>query len=353
MNIEEVVTSKLFQTSEMSPPEALIQMIAGKWVSQSIYVASSLGIADLLKDGAKHIDEIAQATGTYSPKLYRLLRALASIDVFIEIEEYKFALTPIAEYLRSDIPNSLRAFSRIEGDEWSWRSWGEILHAIKTNQSLFHRLYQVENAYEYFTKNSKSADLFNNAMTSLTRNTIIPVILDSYDFSCVEKVVDVGGGHGALIASILTSYPQISGVLYDLPHVTAEASRLLHEEGVAKRCEIVSGDFYVSIPSGGDAYILSQILHNFDDDHCIKILKNVRHAMAEKGKLLVIQAVISPGNEPCFNKFLDLALMISIDSGGQERSESRYCQLFEAAGFLLNQIVPSSAPVRVIEGVCI
>jgi hypothetical protein len=348
---KEIITLEQSQNSEVSLSTAMIQLITGTWVSQAIYVAAYFGIADLLKDGAKSVDELAQVTGTSASKLYRVLRALASIGVFSEVEPRQFALTASAHYLRSDIPDSLRGLSMVLGDEWSWRSWGEIVHIVETEQLPLQRLYQVDNAYEYFAQNPMSGTLFSDAMTNFTRNTIIPVVLDAYDFSGIDKIVDIGGSHGPLIAAILALYPQMRGVLFELPQVVEGASSLLSKAGVSNRCEIVGGDFFESVPSGGDAYILSQILHGFDDEHCIKLLKNIRQGITETGKLLVVQAVIPAGNESCFNKFLDLELMI-LDTGARERTEAEYHHILQAAGFELRRIVPTAGPVNVIEGVC-
>ena len=352
MQDKELIMSNQSQEFEDSLATEMIYRITGVWVSQAIYVAAYLRLADLLKDGEKHIEELAKSTGTKSPRLYRLLRALASIGIFIETKPRRFLLTQKAEYLRSDNAHSLRSLSMAIGDEWSWRSWGKMLNIIKNGELPLEKLYGSKNAYEYFADNPESNKIFGNAMTDFTKNTIVPAVLEIYNFSGINKLVDVGGSHGALIASVLIANPQLNGVLFDLPQVTNYSSKLLCEEGVADRCEIVSGDFFLSIPPGGDVYILSQILHGFDDDSCIRILKNVRQSIKENGRLIVIQSIIFDGNEPSFNKFLDLELMI-LDIGARERTEDEYRQIFQASGFHLSKISSPSGPVSLIEGICV
>jgi len=338
--------------SNLPPSISLIQMMTSMWVSQAIYVAAYLGIADLLKDSPKNINELADKTGTHAPSLYRVIRALASIDIFTEIEPKKFALTQTGHYLRSDVPDSLRSLSIMLSDRWSWQSWGEILQVVKTGETPFPRLYQVDDIQAYFEKNPESSKVFDDAMTNFTQNTINAPLLDTYDFSRFSKVVDLGGGHGTLIASILKAYPQMKGVLFDLPNVVANASSLLEKEGVAERCEIVAGDFFKSVYSGGDAYVISQIIHSWDDDSCINLLKNIRSAMTERSTLIIINAVIPPNNKPHFNKWLDIELLIAFP-GGRERMESEFSYILEAAGLRLTKIIPTASDVSVIEAECI
>ncbi|ESA38711.1 o-demethylpuromycin o-methyltransferase [Leptolyngbya sp. Heron Island J] len=351
MQTQELIMSSSSQKLEESVATDMIHKITGAWVSQAIYVAAHLGISDLLIEGEKHVDELSKLTGAKASRLYRLLRALASVDIFTEVEPRKFSLNEHAEYLRSDSTHSLRSLSMAIGDEWSWQSWGKMFDIIQTDKLPLEDLYQAENAYAYFAENPESNKIFSNAMTDFTRNTIVPVVLETYDFSDVETLVDIGGSYGALITPILIENSQIQGILFDLPQVVNDAGTLMEEAGITNRCEIVSGDFFISVPTNGDAYILSQILHNFNDESCIRILKNIRRSMKEDGKLLVIQAVIPEGNEPCFNKLLDLELMI-IDTGAKERTENEYREIFQSAGFHLTEILSPSGPVSILEGTC-
>lgn len=350
----QLLSSQKSEHSEIdtkATPLLLLQMITGTWVSQAIYAAAKLEIADIIKDGAKSINELAIATNTHAPYLYRLLRALSSVGVFTEIEPEKFALTEIAEHLRSDIPSSLRSLSIMLGDEWNWQSWGDIVKIIKTGKPALHDIYQVDNAFEYFKQNPKSGDIFNEAMTNSSKS-INATVVEAYDFSTITSIVDVAGGCGGLIASILAANQHMQGILFDLPSVITGAKKLLEKEGVADRCLTIDGDFFQTIPLNGDAYILSQILHDWDDERCIHILKNIRHSIASNGKLLVIEAVIPPSNEAHFGKLLDLEMLIMY-SGGRERTEVEFSHIFEAAGFRLNRILPTNSYISVIEGVCV
>lgn len=348
---EEVYHSPLKPQDPTTPPEmALMQMITGAWVTQAIYIAASLGIADLLKDGAQSVDDLARATEAQSSHLYRVLRALASVGIFTEIAPRQFALTPIAQYLRSDVPGSLRALARTISDEWQWNCWREILHTVKTGQPAMQRLYQVEDTFDYLTHHPESGAIFDDAMTGWAR-TIHTAVVNTYDFSGIQKIVDVAGGHGALLASILKANPHLQGTLFDLPAVVAGADQLLQQEGVADRCETVGGSFFEAIPAGSDAYIMSHILHDWSDDDCIRILKTIRQSIAAHGKLLIVEMLIPPGDTPHFGKLLDVTMM-AIFSGGQERTEAEYRRLLQIAGFQLTRIVPTTAPVSVIEAVC-
>ncbi|OLP15530.1 methyltransferase [Leptolyngbya sp. 'hensonii'] len=327
-----------------------MQMITGMWVTQSIYVAASLGIADLLQGGVRSVDELAQASGAQAPHLYRVLRALASVGIFTEVAPGQFGLTAIAEYLRSDVPGSLRALSRTVSDTWQWNCWGDILNIVKTGQPAMQRLYQVQDTFTYLTQNPESGAIFDDAMTGWAK-TIHTAVIDAYDFSGVQTLVDIAGGHGMLLASILAANPMLRGILFDLPNVVAGAGPLLEQAQVLNRCQIQGGSFFAAIPTGGDAYLMSHILHDWGDADCVRILQNIRQAIAEQGRLLIVEMVIPPGDTPHFGKFLDVDMM-AIFSGGRERTAAEYQELFQAAGFQLNRIIPTAAPVSVIEGVC-
>ncbi|MBW4574138.1 MAG: methyltransferase [Aphanothece sp. CMT-3BRIN-NPC111] len=331
----------------MPPQLVMVQMVTGSWLSQCIYAAAKLGIADLLKNEPKSCDELANSTGTDSRSLYRLMRALASVGVFVENEQGLFALTPLATYLQSDVPGSIRAMAIMFGEE-HYRAWGDILHSIQTGGCAFEHVYGM-NVFDYYAQNPEPARIFDEAMTSFSAIEKTAVAAD-YDFSRIHKLVDVAGGHGSLIASILKSNPNMKGILFDQASVIAGAKPLLEAEGVSERCELVSGDFFESVPAGGDAYILKHIVHDWDDERAIAILKNCHQAMVENGKLLVVEQVIPPGNEPFVGKFLDLN-MLMVAPGGCERTEAEYQTLFERAGFKLTKIVPTHSDVSVIEAI--
>ena len=337
------------QPATESPNAALLRMIRGFQVSQMIYVAAKLGIADLLANGAKNIDEIAAATGTHAPSLHRLLRALASQGIFAEDAEGQFGLTPMAEPLRSDAPDSLRAVTLYTCDPSFQDVWGELLHSVQTGETGFQHLYGM-GAWAFRQEHPELNAYFNAYMTSLT--TIDSAgIAEDYDFSGIETLVDVGGGQGALIAAILKANPTMRGVVFDQPHVVAGAENLLAAAGVLDRTEVVGGDFFVDMPEGKDCYILKSIIHDWDDDDSIAILKNCREAIRPDGKLLLFEFVIPPGNSPHPGKQSDINMLVA--PGGQERTEAEYRVLLEKAGFRLTRIVPLQSGKSLVEGVVV
>lgn len=337
----------LKDTAETPPPVAMLQLIAGFWVSRALYIAAKLGIADLLAEGPKRSEELAQTTSTRAPSLYRVLRALASVGVFTEDDTGRFALTPLAATLQSDIPGSLRAFAIAELGEEHYPAWGDVLHSVKTGEIAFNHLFGMD-VWQYRAQHPEDAKTFDEAMANFTA-VVNEAILASYDFSPFGTVVDVGGGDGGLLASILKANLRLKGVLFDLPHVTDGARRRIEAEGLMERCKVVAGDFFASVPSGGDAYLLKWIIHDWDEEHAVAILKHCHRAMAEHGKLLLAEAVIPRGNEPSFHKFMDLNMLVM--TGGRERTEAEYRVLLEAAGFRLTQIIPTPSEMSVIEGV--
>jgi hypothetical protein len=335
-------------TNETPPPVALMQMMFGFMISQLIFVAAKLGIADLLKDSPKSIDELAQATETDIRALYRILRTLASVGIFAEIEQsQRFTLTPLGQYLQTSIPGSLHGIALYMGSDPHWRTYGDILYSVQTGKQAFEHTVGMA-PFKYLAQNPEWAKLFNDAMTSLNgaEDFAIP---DSYDFAPLGKVVDVGGGRGSLIASILKANPKMQGILFEIPPVIESAKHLIKAEGIAERCELVGGDAFQSVPKGGDAYILKHVIHAFDDDLAVTLLRNVHHAMPVKGKLLVCEMIIPPGNESHFSKLADIEMLML--PGGYERTEEEYRRLFEKAGFSLTKIFRTSSSVSVIEGI--
>jgi hypothetical protein len=332
--------------NEQQPPQiALLQMMSGFWVSQSIYVAARLGIADLLQDGAKTGDELARETGAHGQALYRVLRALAGLGIFAEDENRRFSLTPLAEPLRSG-PNSLRAMAIHMAEDASWAAWGKLLESVRTGEAGF-KLAHGEEVFPYYAAHTESMEPFNEAMTNFSE-AVIQSIVPAYDFASIKKLVDVGGGHGSLLAAILKANPNLQGVLFDLPPAVEGARKRVEAEGVRDRAECVAGDFFESVPAGGDAYLMKLIIHDWDDERAIRILKNCHSAMADGGKLLLIEAVVPAGNEPSFSKGMDLQMLIM--TGGRERTEAEYRDLFAAGGFTLTRVIPTESPLSIIEG---
>ena len=319
-------------------------MIHGYRLTQALHVAASLGVADLLHDGPKTADELAAATGANGDALYRLLRALASVGVFAETNERRFTLTPLAALLRQDHPVSLRAMILYAATE-PYRAWANLLPGVMTGDNPFEQVFGAQH-FQYLAQHPVSNEAFNQAMSASSRQAALALVA-AYDFSAAGKVVDIAGGQGALIAAILRANPALHGVLFDQPHVVENALPLLEAAGVADRCELASGDFFAAVPPG-DTYTLRHILHDWEDDHCIAILRSCAQALAPGGRVLAIESVIEPGNDPSPAKFLDL--MMFVMNGGRERTAEEYQRLFAAAGLTLTRIIPAGAE-SLIEGV--
>jgi len=325
-----------------------MQMIMGYWVSQSIYAAAKLGIADHLASGEKSYKDLAVATDTNEQSLYRLLRALASVGIFAETPVGKFAMTPLSAFLQSDTPSSLRDVSIMMGDREHYGSWGNILHAVKTGESGFEQLFGM-NVFEYYAQNPEPADIFDRAMTSFSSIENAAVSLD-YDFSSIRTLVDVAGGHGSLLTSILQANPSMSGILFDVPDVIERAKAHMATSGVSDRCKLSSGSFFESVPGGADAYILKHIIHDWDDERAAAILKQCHRAMVDNGRVLVVEQVIPPGNDPFVGKLLDVNMLVMCP-GGKERTSEEFRDLFAKSGFKMTRIVPTQGIVSVVEGI--
>ena len=331
---------------DVPAPAALLRMLTGYWVSKALNVAAELGIADLLRDGSRTSDELADRCGVHPQALYRLLRALSSVGVFTEEEERRFGLTPAAELLRSDVPGSMRALARMYGSE-QYRAGGNLLESVRTGEPAFDRLFGT-GYFEYLAHDLEANAVFNEAMTGWTAQ-LADAVAAAYDFDGRGVVVDVGAGHGLLLSTVLRAHPAMRGILFDLPHVAATARPLLEQAGVAARCETVGGDFFDSVPAGGTYYLLAQILHDWDDERCRVILDNCRRAMLADGRLLIVEQVLPPANEPSLGKWLDLHMLVLLT--GRERSRAEYAALLESAGFELENVVPTSSGASIVEGV--
>lgn len=331
-----------------SPRDALTQMINGYQVSQALHVAATLGIADLLKDGPKTVDELAQTTDTDRSALSRLLRALASVGVFRDIDGSIY-LTPLAEHLRSDVPGSLRAWAMHIGQSYFWTAWDHLLDSVRTGEPAFRALYGM-NPWEYREAHPEADSIFNAAMTGLAAGVAEAVVKD-YDFSGIDVLVDVGGGQGALLAAILNANPRLHGILFDQPHVLPVAETLLEHAGVASRCRLVGGSFFDSVPAGANAYIMKNIIHDWDDTSSVRILRLCRDAMAAEGKVLLVERVIQAGNDPDPAKFMDVNMLVML--GGRERTVDDFRTLLAEAGLRLTHVIPTQWGFSVIEGMSV
>jgi hypothetical protein len=335
------------KTKEIPPPMAMLQLISGFWISRCIYVTAKLGIPDVLKNGPLAAADLAAATQTHEPSLFRLLRALAAVDILTHSEDGRFGNTPVSETLRSDVPGSLRSFAMTELGEEHYPAWGELLHSVRTGEIAFDRAFKMP-VWEFFAQNPDNAEIFNDAMSGVT-DQATEALHAAYSFAGIKKLVDVGGGHGALLSSILTRNPDMRGILFDSPQVIEGAQASLQDSDVADRCQLVGGDFFQSVPEGADAMVMKWIIHDWNDEKSIAIMKNCRRALPEGGKLILIEAVVPAGTEPHFSKFIDLNMLVM--TGGRERTEEEFRGLYEAAGFRLTRIVPTESPFSVIEGV--
>jgi O-methyltransferase/methyltransferase family protein len=319
------------------------QLIRGYWTTQAIFVAAELGIADLLADGPKDPNELGKATGVKGDMLYRVLRALASIGIFAEDSEGRFMLTPLAETLRDD--SGQRAYARLHGGEL-YRSWSKLLDAVRSGKAGFVEAFGMP-AFEYFSKNTERGAVFDKAMTG-HHGTEADPMMDAYDFSGFQNLVDVGGGNGSLLTAILKRHSQMRGILFDLPAVVERARSSIVSSGLQERCQVVGGSFLDAVPPGGDAYLLRHVLHDWRDEDSATILRRCWDAMKPDGKVLVVEIVVPAGNDPSFAKWMDLMM---VTYGGKERSEKQYRELFAQADLRLTRVVPTGAGISVIEGV--
>jgi hypothetical protein len=335
------------ETSGASLFPHIMQMIWGFMVSQALHVAAKLAVFDALQDGPKTGTELAQLTTSQEPALRRLLRLLTSVGVLIEDERGRFSATPLGELLRSDHPESARSLAIMYGEPFFWQAWGNLYETIKTGKPGFDHAHGSR-FFDYLVQHAEDAAIFNEGMTSAARFDV-PAILNAYDFSSFSKIVDVAGGHGALLRGILEKSPDATGVLCDLPSVAAGANEI-RQSGVSTRCEVIGADMFQSVPAGGDAYILKRILHDWNDAESVRILQSCRQAINTSGKLLVMEFVVKPPNEPDAAKMMDLNMLILLT--GQERTVEDFRRLYTAAGFRLTRVIPAQR-LSIIEGVAV
>lgn len=331
------------------PPEAiLMQIMMGVFVTQANFVTTKLGIADLLADGPRSVDHLAERSGTHAPSLYRVLRTLASVGVYSETENKHFVNTPISELTRSDIPNSMRDLILWMGEEEHWKVYAKLSDSVRTGETAWETIHG-EPVFPYlFNTNTELGDTFNRAMTSFSHVTI-PAVLGAYDFSGAGTVADIAGGYGHLLAAVVKANPAVNGVLFELPHVLEGAPAMMESHGVSGRVSFVAGDFRSEIPVVADIYMLKHIIHDWYNDINQKILGNIRSSMPDHAKVLIIDAVVPEGNVPHPSKFLDLEMLIS--PGGIERTGGEFETLLTNSGFKLTQIIPTPSPVSIVEAV--
>ena len=324
-------------------PPTLFQMATGYWLSQAIYVAAKLGIADLLENGPQSAATLAAATQSDARSLFRVLRALSSAGILSQMEEDSFALAQLGHALRSNITGSLRAAVVTIG-EIHYQACGELLHSVKTGAPAFNRVFAA-NLFEYLQQNPEAGVAFNQGMTDLA-SLLAHAVLLAYDFSGITSIVDVGGGEGKFLLSILELHPEMRGIVFDLPNwlCSTESSA-----SGAERCSHITGNFFDSVPEGAEAYLLCGVVHDWNDEFAVMILRNCRKAMAKNGRVLIVETIVPETTSHSFSKLLDINMMVM--TTGRERTKSEFHTLFEAADLRVNRIVPTLAPQSIIEAI--
>jgi SAM-dependent methyltransferase len=325
----------------------ILELLTGAWTAQAIYVAVKLGIPDELAKGPLSADEVARRVGADPGAVYRLMRALASRGVLRHRRNHTFKLTAIGKALRTGTPGSVRDFALFLGHPLRWEDWGNLLYSVQTGKPSVDKLRGM-GFFEYVDTDADLADAFNNAMTAGSEFAIYSV-LAAFDFSGFRKIIDVGGGHGRLLSMILAKAKTAHGTLYDLPAVVDGAGPELTKAGVAERCEVLGGSFFDSVPEGGDAYLMKAILHDWDDDDALKILKNIRSAIAPGGKLLLLESVLPERSSSDIGLLIDLEMLVAV--GGKERTHAEWANLLGRAGFRLNRAIHTATPVSIVEAV--
>ena len=347
---EPLMEQKNATKTETEPPHAqLIQMGIAHWVSHIVYVAAKLGLADHLAKGPKSAEELAGPTKTHGPSLYRLMRTLAQLGILAEDARHCFALTALGEALKTGAQGSARASILTLAGDWMSNGWQHLLYSVETGKSGFERSVGAP-IFDWLAKHPEEASMFSETMVGI-HGAEPPAIAAAYDFSGLETIIDVGGATGNLLTTILGRYPRSRGILYDLPHVLRDAPAFIQARGLANRVTLEAGSFFERVPNGGDAYLLSHIIHDWNEDQCLRILGNCRRAMKPGSRLLIVEMVLPAGNTPHPGKMLDIMMLVG--PGGQERTEQEYAKLLAKAGLQLKRVVPTDSPVSVVEATLI
>lgn len=328
-------------------PIAILNMIGGIRLAKAMHIAAQLGIADLLKEQPMTAMHLAQATGMHEQSLYRLLRALASIGIFQETEPRVFGETELSRYLCTDQPGSMRDLVLYMLSDNEWEAWGNLHYSIQTGLPAYAHVHGTD-AWSYMTSRPEEYAVFNGAMTALSDTAIQP-ILHAYDFSGIGILADIGGGHGKLLTAILQAYPSMTGILLDDALVMEDAIDTIRHEHLDARCQLVSGDFFDTVPSGADAYMLKHILHDWNDEACGKILRNCHHAMKKGAKLLIAEQVLPALHIPVNAASADLSMLV--DTGGRERTREEYETLLTSNGFTVTRVIETRGLTTVLESI--
>jgi len=342
-----VLVRGLVRRAEENPsPPALFEMATAYWLSQAIYVAAKLGIADLLRNGPQSCVALATSTGSDAPSLFRLMRALSSVGIFAHLGRGHFALSRLAERLQTGVHGSLRAMVITIG-EIHYQACGSLLHSVQTGSPAFNTVFGAS-LFDYLQQNTDAADAFNQGMANVS-SMLAYAVLMAYDFAGISSIVDVGGGQGKLLEKILQFNPDITGTVFDTASTIEGAQQGFGGDVRKRRCSYVVGDFFTSVPQGADAYLLCGVIHDWDDRRALRILRNCRRAMTEKGRLLIVDMVVPDTDATSFSKLLDLNMLAM--TGGRERTQAEFRALLDAADYKLTRIIPTMAPQSIIEAV--
>src|SRR6516165_380870 len=335
--------------NDANPSDAVLQvrnMLMGFVLTRTLQVAAELSVADALAKGPKDRSTLAREVGADATTLHRLIRACASYGVFEELPDGRYANTPTSECLRSDVPLSLRPMARMYSDLPVWQAWAGMEASVRSGKPSFKEVHGVT-IFEFFAAHPESARRFDDAMTASSR-LLNQAVVEAYDWKQFGSIVDVAGGAGASLAAILKANPHMQGVLFDLPHVIERGRAFLAEQGLAARCRTEVGSFFDAIPPGADCYFMKHIIHDWDDDDCVRILQSCRKAMPDHARLLVCEKVVPPGNGPSYSKTMDLIMLVMTD-GGRERTEQEYRELFARADLKLRRVLPMPADNSILE----
>jgi len=327
--------------------EELSDLLAGGPILHAIALASQLAIPDLLASGPRTAADLAQATGSHEDALYRLLRALASAGVLAERTRRRFALTPVSQLLRTDVPGSMRSVAILAGEPWR-QAWYDLPHAVRTGRPAFDRV-RGASFYDWLSTDRDASRRFDDVQR-YKWDGLLEEVLRAYDFSRASRIVDVGGGSGTLIEAVLAGNPEQTGMLVEAPFIATEARRRLHAAGLRRRCRVIAGDFVRSVPSDGDLYILAFVLHNWGDRAAVRILRNCRRAMASGGRVLVVESILPEDLRPSAAKINDLEMLVFM-AGGRERTRREYRALLEAAELRLSRVIPTRTSASLLVAV--
>jgi hypothetical protein len=337
--------ARIAPRKEVHPsPPLLFQIATGYWISQAVYVAAKLGIADLLRDRPQSSVALATATGSDAPSLFRLMRALSSVGIFSQLDRDRFALSRLAENLLTNAPASLRA-TVITIGEIHYQACGDLLHSVQTGAPAFNNVFGAS-LFDYLRQHGDTAEAFNQGMANVS-SMLAYAVLMAYDFAGISSIVDIGGGHGTLLEKILQFNPGMKGTVFDTASTIERAKEQLGNNAQGRRFSYAAGDFFTSVPHGADAYLLCGVIHDWDDNHAITILRNCRSAMTRNSRVLLVDMIVPDEGLASFSKFLDLNMLVM--NGGRERTKAEFCALLNAAGYRPTRIIPTAAPQSIIE----